>query len=248
LDWAGELELDGVGHTVEWLVEMHRLPEGLILENVILAGRARTEDALSVARRLVAFYADLPPERIGPEAHAARLERELALTASVLSDPGLTFDGDTVPRTLEATALAMERARSTLLARARDGHIVEGHGDLRPEHVCLGEPPVVIDGLEFDRGLRLVDPFDEIVFLGLECARLGADWVLPVLLAELREGLGEDPPVELLRFYWRYRALLRARLSLLHLVEANVRHPEKWRPQARRYVELAGEAELRFRS
>ena len=64
-----------------------------------------------------------------------------------------------------------------LEARAAQGRIVEGHGDLRPEHVFLDGEPQVIDCLEFDRDLRLLDPVDELAFLGLECERLGATWI-----------------------------------------------------------------------
>jgi aminoglycoside phosphotransferase family enzyme len=42
--------------------------------------------------------------------------------------------------------------------RIQNGHFVEGHGDLRPEHVCLTHPIEIIDCLEFDRNLRLHDP------------------------------------------------------------------------------------------
>jgi aminoglycoside phosphotransferase family enzyme len=34
----------------------------------------------------------------------------------------------------------------------------------------------IIDRLEFNRELRLVDPFDELARLALECAMLGARW------------------------------------------------------------------------
>jgi aminoglycoside phosphotransferase family enzyme len=129
--------------------------------------------------------------------------------------------------------------------RVAAGRIVEGHGDLRPEHVCMTDPPAVIDCLEFNPALRWVDPFEEIVFLGLDCARLGADWVFPDLLRRLSEALGDPPAQELLAFHWRYRALLRARLALLHLAEPAPRTPKKWRPLAWRYIELAEEAEHR---
>jgi aminoglycoside phosphotransferase family enzyme len=131
--------------------------------------------------------------------------------------------------------------------RVEAGRIVEGHGDLRPEHVSMTDPPAIIDCLEFSLALRSVDPFEEIVFLGLDCARFGADWVFPELFRRLGEALDDRPPHELLAFHWCYRALLRARLALLHLTEPAPRTPEKWRPLAWRYIELAEEAEDRTR-
>ena len=44
------------------------------------------------------------------------------------------------------------------------------------------------------------------------------------------------------RLHTAHRALLRARLSVAHLLEAEVRTPQKWLPQAGRYLQHAGEA------
>ena len=74
--------------------------------------------------------------------------------------------------------------RAKLLAeRVRTRHIVDGHGDLRPEHICLGDPVRIIDCLEFNARLSMVDPFDEIAFLCVECERLGAAWASEYLRA-----------------------------------------------------------------
>ena len=50
--------------------------------------------------------------------------------------------------------------------------IVEAHGDLRPEHIYLGNPPAIIDCLEFNWNLRLLDPVDALGFLAPEYERL----------------------------------------------------------------------------
>ena len=47
----------------------------------------------------------------------------------------------------------------------RGRRIIDGHGDLRPEHIWLGDPVRIIDCLEFNKRLRTVDPFDEIAYL-----------------------------------------------------------------------------------
>ena len=120
---------------------------------------------------------------------------------------------------------------------------MEGHGDLRPEHVHLGEPVQVIDCLEFSRAMRILDPYDEIGYLGLECAMLGAQWVRPMLLDLLETRLGGRPEKDVLALYGGFRALLRARLCIAHLLDAVVRHPEKWKPAALSYIAMA-ESEL----
>jgi aminoglycoside phosphotransferase family enzyme len=105
--------------------------------------------------------------------------------------------------------------------------------------VCLLQPPVVIDCLEFNAALRQVDPFDELAFLGLECELAGAEWIGPRLIDGCAAALGERPDRSLLALYTAYRALLRARLALAHLLEPQPRTPERWQPLARRYMARA---------
>lgn len=102
---------------------------------------------------------------------------------------------------------------------------------------------MIIDCIEFNLRFRRVDPLDEVVFLGMECAHLGASWVAGNLVRRLNSVIGE-PPADLANFYWRYRALLRARLALVHLVLQPDRTREKWRPLARAYVALSVRPDL----
>jgi aminoglycoside phosphotransferase family enzyme len=132
----------------------------------------------------------------------------------------------------------LDADHALLRERVTAGRIVDGHGDLRPEHVWLNTPPLVIDCLEFNERLRQVDPFDEITYLGLECARLGASWIGPRLLQSLSAALEDAVDPRLVRFYARYRACIRARLALAHLAESSPREPERWQPLARAYLQL----------
>ena len=132
--------------------------------------------------------------------------------------------------------------RPEIEKRIASGWIIEGHGDLRPEHVCLLPRPVIIDCLEFDRRMRILDPYDEVNFLGLECAMHGADWVGPLLLQTLEQRIGHAPPPGLLSTYTAFRAVLRARLCIAHLLDSSPMTPERWPRETRAYLAVAREA------
>jgi aminoglycoside phosphotransferase family enzyme len=51
--------------------------------------------------------------------------------------------------------------------------------------------------------------------------------------------LDDDAGSGLFLFYRSHRAMLRARLSIAHLLDANPRTPEKWPRLARIYLKLA---------
>ena len=237
---VAEEQLPAPGRTVDWLVSMQRLPAERMLDRVIARGELRQRDIDALLEVLVPFYRHAPRPALGEDQYIQRLRDELAASRTVLASP--RFELPQIHGLLERMDRAMARHEDMLRARVRGRQIVEGHGDMRPEHVCLIEPPVVIDALEFDVRLREVDPFDELSFLGLECAMAGDAAIGPQLLARCADALDDPPPAALLRLHTAHRALLRARLSVAHLLEAEVRTPQKWLPQTRRYLQHAGDA------
>ncbi|MBC7294150.1 MAG: hypothetical protein H5T84_08655, partial [Thermoleophilia bacterium] len=110
---------------------------------------------------------------------------------------------------------------------------------LRPEHIWLGPEPVVIDCLEFEREFRILDTADELSFLAMECERLGAPSVGQSFLETYSEYTGDKPPEKLLHFYKSYRAALRAKITIWHIKDSEVRNPSKWSNLAGEYLRLA---------
>lgn len=147
----------------------------------------------AVADLLIAFYRSAPPADLSPRAYVERFASEQAKNEAVLRDPRFGLDRARVDYALDRVRRGLEEDAAMLRKRVEQGHIVEGHGDLRPEHICLSDPPVIIDCLEFSRDFRLVDPFDELSFLTLECERLGAGWVGNHLIERCADGLGDAP-------------------------------------------------------
>ena len=236
----GALRIGGAGEVVDWLVRMRRLPAGRLLDGALAARTATAAEVARAAEPLAAFYVAAMSEPVAEDVYLGRFSRELALNHQVLHDGtcGLPEDaGAAVLGTLDGFLAGPGRA--ALLERLRAGRIVEGHGDLRPEHVFLGEPPAIIDCLEFDRALRLLDPFEELAFLTLECALLDGAWAGRIILEKCAAALHDRPPASLLAFYTAFRACLRARQSIAHLQEPAPREPAKWLPKTLRYLALA---------
>ncbi len=223
--------------TLDWLVRMRRLPRERMLDTLIASGTVTPADIDALGETLVAFYRSAAPLAPDPDACIARFEREHAANAALLSDPRFALRG--ADRALGAFERALARQDRRLRARCLAGRVVDGHGDLRPEHVCLIRPPAIIDALEFDPGLRRLDPFEEIALLGIECELAGAPWIGPQLARMLSRALDDAQGAALLPLYRAYRALLRARLAVAHLLEPRPRRPTHWIPLARRFVELA---------
>lgn len=226
--------------TVDWLVQMRRLPASRMLDALIAAGGPQPAQVEALAQVLGRFYQHARPAVVQAEPWLARFHDEQQRNRAALADPRFALAD--APRALDALDAALAQQAPALERRARLGRVVDGHGDLRPEHVCLVDPPVVIDCLTFSDLLRQVDPFEELVALALDCERLGAPWVGPLLVERCARCLDDDPPPALLRLYRSSRALLRARLAVNHLLDAAPRDPDRWLAKARAYLALALQA------
>src|SRR5262249_44813842 len=99
--------------------------------------------------------------------------------------------------------------------------------------------PSGLSTVVFNKRLRIVDPFDEISFVDLECECFAAAWIGRYLRCKVARGLGERIAQELYLFYRCHRAALRARLAIAHLLERSPRAPEKWPKLAGTYLRLA---------
>ncbi|MFP4072296.1 MAG: hypothetical protein ACLFTB_09620 [Desulfovibrionales bacterium] len=240
LDLSGRPSSTGEGNRiVEWLVRMRRLPEVRMLDAVISRGGPSPEELSGVAEHLSRFYAGLPPAPIDGQAYVQRFRREHALNMETLGRFHHAVDGLLVDDLAESVNRFLDHNAGLLADRVDQGMVKEGHGDLKPEHICLVSPPAIIDCLEFNLLLRCVDIVDDLTFLQLECRMLGADHVGRTIREQVLEGIGHNPSPELARFYMVYRACLRARLALAHLDEPTPREPEKWPVKAREYLEEA---------
>ncbi len=232
-----ESALPAPGRTVDWLVQMRRLPADRMLDRMIAAARLQPAHVEALALSLARFYQHAVPVAIDAEALLERFRSENVRNRQLLTQARFGLRG--AAAALDALDAALARHAEQLRQRVRECRIVDGHGDLRPEHVCLIEPPVVIDCLTINDELRYVDPFEELAALGLECNLLGAAWVGPLLLERCAERLDDAPEAALLDLYRASRALLRARLAVAHLLDAAPRDPAHWLARGARYIELA---------
>jgi aminoglycoside phosphotransferase family enzyme len=234
----GTLVLGGVGSPVEWLVHMQRLPADCMLDARLARGVVESEDVHPVALRIAEFFATARPVAISTDVLVARLEDGVRTDRQELCLPEFELPREQVEAVAERLLGFLDEEPRCFDTRVREQRIVEGHGDLRPAHICLTSEPVVIDCLEFCSELREVDPADELAFLALECERLGQPRVGGWFLEAYEQRTRDRIPRPLLDFYRGYRILRRAKIAAWHLREPASRDLAAYAARARRYLEL----------
>jgi aminoglycoside phosphotransferase family enzyme len=241
LDAGGRLRFAADDHAIDWLVKMRRLPAARMLDWLILNGAATSDDVRHVVSRLARFYRDSAPVEVACIAYREGFAKEITANLRELGTPAYGLPAELVAAMGMQQRSLLEHRPELFDARVEAGRIIEAHGDLRPEHICLEVQPQIIDCLEFSRGLRILDPADELAFLALECERLGGPAFAPTIFATYTGITGDVPPAPLLAFYRSYRACVRAKLAIRHLNDPEPREPSKWVTRAHDYLQLASE-------
>jgi predicted kinase len=118
-------------------------------------------------------------------------------------------------RLVDRSMRAFIESERALLESRFENWLVEGHGDLRCEHVCL-EPDAmqIYDCVEFEIAIRCSDVASDLAFLLMDLRRLGARSVADGRLERYRAA-GFDLPQPIVDLYAAHRALVRAKVAAL---------------------------------
>jgi aminoglycoside phosphotransferase family enzyme len=236
---GGHLEFVGDGVTVDWLVKMRRLPHEQMLDDIIVRGCARPSDMETVAQLVAAFHRRCRKVLPRVQPFSERIADVIRRHERELLEPHYGLAPEIVYGLSGGQRKVLERLAPSIDQRHALGRVVEGHGDLRAEHVFLGEPTAVIDCIEFSRDLRTLDCLDEAGFLALECERLGAPALADAFLKSYGRYSGQETGCELRHFYQSVRAVTRATVAIRHLNDPRYRYSRHWRDRSLSYLALA---------
>jgi aminoglycoside phosphotransferase family enzyme len=240
LDTHGDLQLDGSGKIVDWLVQMRRLPAGRMLDSLIARHAVSNEEVVRLASTLATFYLHAQKVAMTGPQYRRRLAADLQSAKRALTSTGYPSTAKLAEHVIHSQLDFLDKHRDLVEKRAREARIIDAHGDLRPEHICMERRPVIIDCLEFNRNLRILDAVCDLAFLALECERLGAAEIGESLVQVYRDQTGDSPSEELVRFYRAYHATVRAKIALWHLNDDAILDKSRWVTKGEHYLQLAG--------
>lgn len=240
LTWGdGELRLGGSGEIVDWLVKMRRLPEHLMLDHAIAARTVTVYDTRRVGTVLAEFYRTASVVPMAASEYLHRLTEDIRLGRDELLRPKYDLPDESLEEITSAQLNFVADNADLFVTRLDADRIVEAHGDLRPEHICLERVPVIIDCLEFSRTLRILDAASEVAFLWLECERLGSPDAGRLIFESYCDTRGDRPPQSLIAFYRSYHACVRAKIAVWHVNDHHLNNHVHWIEKARHYLRLA---------
>ncbi len=165
-DARGQLELDGHGSPVEWLVDMRRFDGEALADRLAERQALGLPSMLALGLAVSRMHASAPECR-GTRAGASALRWVVdGNTASLAHDGDKHFPAAEVEALATQSTAACDRAASLLDRRAARGRVRRCHGDLHLRNVVLLDGrPTPFDAVEFNDDLACIDVWYDLAFL-----------------------------------------------------------------------------------
>lgn len=221
------LRVARLGPGREPVVVMRRFAASDTLEARLASGRAGAVELQRLGERIGRFHREHPLVDAAPRAMARAFARVLHGNLRATADFCPELFPPSVHQLLERTlARRLRRQRRELVRRIAAGWGVDGHGDLRLEHVVIEDNPggaepsrvSIVDGVEFNPALRQVDALSDLAFLVMDLQSRGRGDLVPSLL----EGYGRVVDPKVLALFCAYRAHVRAKVAAVSSSETEL--------------------------
>jgi aminoglycoside phosphotransferase family enzyme/predicted kinase len=228
---------------VEYAVRMREFAQEALADRAIVRGELTAAHTDALAHQVAAFHSSLPScaeddEFGGPEAIWANIAQNFHQLRAlpVAAAPRQLLDE------VEAwSALEHGRLRECFLKRKHEGKVRECHGDLHLGNIVLLKgSPRIFDCIEFNAELRWIDVMNDIAFLVMDVRAGGRQDFAARFLNAYLELSGDYGGLRVLRYYLVYRAMVRAKVSLMRAQQlAGKGASSSLRERFRSYLALA---------
>lgn len=244
----GQPAISGKGEAFEYAVKMRQFPQSAQLDHKLEAGELAIEQMEDIASMVADFHhrIDAADETLSygsAESVFQPVEQNFVQVREHL-------DTDEYEQTLKQLE---QWSRDSFIAlksrfeqRKKEGYIRECHGDMHLRNIVwldedYHQGPVAFDCIEFNDNLRWIDVISEVAFLVMDLQSRNLHSYARRFLNSYLEDTGDYAGVMLLPYYLGYRAMVRAKVSVLRLQQAGVSAEEKRQmlDEFEQYLELA---------
>lgn len=237
--------VNGKGEIVDYAVKMRRLSDEDLLKTRFRKETVTSEDINRIGKAIANFH--MSSKRSKEIDKFGELEAVKFNTDENFEQTG-DFVNDSITkeqyRGLKKWTDEFYKENGEIFAqRVKNGKIRDCHGDLHMEHICLTDPIIIFDCIEFNDRFRYSDILSDIAFLLMDLEFNGGEKFSEQLCKSYLSQLGEtdDFIYSLINFYKVYRAYVRGKVTSFILNDNNVSDDKKIpaRATAQKYFALA---------
>ncbi len=210
---------DADPRVVDWAVKMVRLSDEERADTLLTEGRLSPELVAAMAETLATFHAGAATSaEIAQYGSLEAIARNVRENFDQMRTRVWEFISPAEESEIEKRQLGFLTEHAEWFnERLDDGHVRDGHGDLRLEHVYTHDPghPTIIDCIEFNDRFRYGDVCADIAFLSMDLAAQGRKDLAERFLADYAQASNDFDLYRLVDFYEGYRAYVRGKVSAM---------------------------------
>lgn len=238
-------EIDGIGKPFEYALRMKRFDDAALLSRQAIEKRLTPASIDLLAETIAEFHGRIP--RTDSE---SEFGQPVDISEDVLSNFSTLehlAEDDAPPREILQLLENWSRAEGTriqpvLEQRRSGGFVRECHGDLHLRNIVeINGRPCLFDCIEFNARFRWIDVMSEIAFLIMDLEDHDERRLSRRLLNRYLELTGDYGGLAVLRYYLVYRAMVRAKVNLIHM-RSQGQSREQQRPVQKRIADYLSTA------
>jgi len=240
---AAQPRLNGPGKTIEYAVKMREFPQHCLLSVHATERRLEPAHIDSIADVIAGFHA--LAERTEPNSTYGAVDIILKWGRENFDHIEAVTPASVLPEYFEELMSWCTAGKHNLCVmneRQSRGFIRECHGDLHLGNMALIEGNITLfDCIEFNPELRWIDTISEVAFVAMDLQARGYSGFAWQFINRYLQASGDYAGIALLRYYFVYRALVRAKVEALRVaqVTSDSNHDRRKYQGVIRYLDLA---------
>jgi len=223
--------IDGEGEVVDYAVKMRRLSDDDLLKTRFKKGIVKPDDIDRIGKAIANFHKKSPRSKEIDE--FGKLET-VKFNTDENFEQTKVFIGNSITKEQfndlkNWTDEFYKNNKNLFNKRIKEGKIRDCHGDLHMEHICLTDPIIIFDCIEFNDRFRYSDVASDIAFLLMDFEyNDGKNFSNQLLKAYIINSNEDDEHIyQLVNFYKIYRAYVRGKVTSFVLNDPNISENKK---------------------
>jgi len=219
--------INGQGTVLEYAVKMRQFDTGQEFDELLAREKVTKEHIDETAQVLADFHAGIATaDEHSPFGTPAAIQQPVLENFEQIYQLGNDWLSqlelkEPLEQLRQWSKNQYHKLEGTLQKRKRNGFIRECHGDLHLRNIVIYEGRVTpFDGIEFNPNLRWIDVMSELAFLLMDLDDHHRSDLSCRLLNNYLRLTGDYAGLSVLRFYQVYRAMVRAKVAGLQLLQS----------------------------
>jgi aminoglycoside phosphotransferase family enzyme len=238
--------INGNGKIIDYAVKMRRLADKDLMKTRLKKGNITSNDIKKIGKAIANFHNNSNnSDKINKfgKLNAVKLntDENFQQTSEFI---GRCINKEQFKNLKNWTNNFYRENKNLFYQRIKTGKIKDCHGDLHMEHICLSNPIIIFDCIEFNDRFRYIDTASDLAFLLMDLEYNGGEqWseLLCNTYLEYTNEKEENSIYKLIDFYKVYRAYVRGKVTSFILKDSLIAKDKKNKAEniAKKYFTLA---------